>query len=158
MRHDLIVRTLKTVMILVLVTLWVMASNHCRLEHIPALAFMTCCDHDDSAGSQDKDCEADGCAAVENQLYKADIFKFQQYLNNQKKNNLFLYLKFGSNNLFLLSKSSEVKRLLTEERSLLVFQDVNFLGDLVDEPGGVPSLLAKAVVNIDLEGRGLQKP
>ena len=68
----MIVRTLKTVMILVLVTLWVMASNHCRLEHIPALAFMTCCDHDDSAGSQDKDCEADGCAAVENQLYKAD--------------------------------------------------------------------------------------
>ena len=65
-------RSVKIVLTVLLALFWVAATNHCRLEHIPGLAFMVCCDQEDSTGSQDKDCETDGCAAVENQLYKAE--------------------------------------------------------------------------------------
>lgn len=59
-------------MVVMLVALWALASNHCRLENIPGLAFMPCSDQADCAGQEDKDCEADGCATVENQIYKTE--------------------------------------------------------------------------------------
>jgi hypothetical protein len=68
----LAVGIVKTVLIVLLALLWLAAGNHCRLEGIPGLGFLTCCTHQDSAPHQDDDCETDGCAAVENQLYKIE--------------------------------------------------------------------------------------
>ena len=66
------VQSIKRVMVVTLVALWALASNLCRLELISGLSFMACSQQDDCAGQQDKDCETDGCATVENQLYKAE--------------------------------------------------------------------------------------
>lgn len=70
--HLLSVWFVKKVLIVLLALLWLAASNHCRLEGLPGLGFLTCCTHEDSAPHQDDDCETDGCAAVENQLYKTE--------------------------------------------------------------------------------------
>jgi hypothetical protein len=65
-------RLVKAVLIVLLALLWAAASNHCKLEEIPGLEFLSCCAHDDTAPHQDDDCESDGCAAFENQLYKTE--------------------------------------------------------------------------------------
>jgi hypothetical protein len=56
--------------VLVLVTLWVPATVHCKLEELPGLQFLSCCDHGESAPHQDDDCAVDACAVVEGGLYK----------------------------------------------------------------------------------------
>ena len=70
--HLLPVRIVKTVLIVLLALLWLGASNHCKLEEIPGFGFLTWCTHDDTAPHQDDDCETDGCATFENQLYKTE--------------------------------------------------------------------------------------
>src|SRR5690349_24462615 len=55
-----------------MVAIWLPATNHCRLEQIPWLAFLTCCDQDNSIPHQDNGCETDNCAAVEQGLYKTE--------------------------------------------------------------------------------------
>ena len=55
-----------------MVAFWLPATNHCRLEQIPGLAFLVCCEHEESAPHQDNDCETDNCAAVEEGLYKTE--------------------------------------------------------------------------------------
>lgn len=50
--------------------LWLAATNHCRLEQIPALGFLSCCE--DGGNTQDDDCQADGCASLEDGLYKTE--------------------------------------------------------------------------------------
>ena len=55
-----------------MVAIWLPATNHCRLEQVPGLAFLICCEHDQSAPHQDNDCETDSCAAVEEGLYKTE--------------------------------------------------------------------------------------
>jgi hypothetical protein len=54
-----------------LVALWPLASNHCKLEQLPGLNFLVCFDHDD-APYQDNDCDTDGCAAFEDGFYKTE--------------------------------------------------------------------------------------
>ncbi len=72
-RHHLLpVRFVKTVLIVLLALLWAAASNHCKLEQIPEWDFLACCNHEDTAPHQDDDCATDGCATVENQLYKTE--------------------------------------------------------------------------------------
>jgi hypothetical protein len=66
------VKWLKTVAVFGLLACWLAASNHCRLEQIPSLGFLTCCDQDNGPPTQDKDCETDGCAAVESGFYKLE--------------------------------------------------------------------------------------
>ncbi len=66
------VRLLKTWLVLTLTLLWAVASNHCKLEQIPAFVFLACCDHDESAPHQDNDCQKDSCSIVEGQLYKVE--------------------------------------------------------------------------------------
>ena len=61
----------KTVLILLLTLLWAAASNHCKLEQITSLDFLTCADHAKDAAPQDNSCDTDGCA-FESQLYKAE--------------------------------------------------------------------------------------
>jgi hypothetical protein len=60
----------KTTGLLALLALWLPAINHCRLEQLPGLGFLSCCDHEDAAASHHDDCQTDGCAAVESGLYK----------------------------------------------------------------------------------------
>jgi hypothetical protein len=63
---------LKTMITLAVLALWLPATNHCRLELIPALEFLACCVHENAAPHEDKDCETDGCATVEEGFYKSD--------------------------------------------------------------------------------------
>ncbi len=59
-----------------MLALWVPATSHCRLENLPGLEFLSCCQHAGAAKSpthHDTDCATDGCVAVESGLYyKAD--------------------------------------------------------------------------------------
>jgi hypothetical protein len=66
------VKWLKTVAVFVLLAGWLAASNHCRLELIPGLSFMACCEQGDGVPAQDRDCENDGCATVEGSFYKME--------------------------------------------------------------------------------------
>lgn len=70
-RHLLSVRIVKTVLVVLLALVWTAASNHCKLEKIPGLSFLVCCDHEDTAPHEDDDCEKDGCV-FETQLYKTE--------------------------------------------------------------------------------------
>ena len=63
-------KCLKTILVLALVALWVPATLHCKLEELPGLQFLACCDHKDNAPHQDDDCRTDSCAMVEGGLYK----------------------------------------------------------------------------------------
>lgn len=62
----------KTVAVLTLLAFWLAASNHCRLESIPGLSFLGCCEQGDGVPGQDSDCQTDGCAAVESGFYKME--------------------------------------------------------------------------------------
>jgi len=62
---------LKTIATFGLLSLWLSATNHCKLEEIPGLSFLACCDHS-AAPHQDSDCDTDGCAQVEDGLYKTE--------------------------------------------------------------------------------------
>jgi hypothetical protein len=66
------VKWLKTVAVFGFLAFWLAASNHCRMELIPGLSFLACCEQGDGAPLQDKDCETDGCAAVESGFYKME--------------------------------------------------------------------------------------
>jgi len=66
------VKWLKRVAVFVFLAIWLAASNHCRLEFIPGLNFLACCEQGDGVPTQDKDCETDGCATVESGFYKME--------------------------------------------------------------------------------------
>jgi len=76
-RSLVFVQWFKTFMVVTLVAVWSLASNHCRLELLSAFSFVACGDQADCTGKQDKDCETDGCATVENQLYKSENAQVQ---------------------------------------------------------------------------------
>ena len=62
----------RTVAVFGLLAFWLAASNHCRLELIPGLSFLACCEQGDGVPGQDSDCQTDGCAAVESGFYKME--------------------------------------------------------------------------------------
>jgi len=64
------VKCAKTIAVFGFLALWLAASNHCRLELVPGLGFLTCCEKGEGAPGQDEDCQTDGCAAVEGSFYK----------------------------------------------------------------------------------------
>ena len=66
------VKWLRTMMTLTLAAVWLVATNHCKLELIPSLGFLVCCAHGDAAPHQDNDCDTDNCAAVEKSFYKSE--------------------------------------------------------------------------------------
>jgi hypothetical protein len=50
----------------------VAAGSHCRLEILPGFEFLSCCQHsalEKSPTHHEKDCEHDGCAAIELGFY-----------------------------------------------------------------------------------------
>ena len=61
-------------MVMALLALWLPASNHCRLELLPGLDFLTCCTHDvpDADTHHKDDCQTDSCETVEAGLYKTE--------------------------------------------------------------------------------------
>ena len=63
----------RTVLVLTIATLWVAAGEHCRLEMLSGLEFLSCCQHSEAEKTpahHEKDCGDDGCAAVESGFYK----------------------------------------------------------------------------------------
>ena len=59
-------------MTVALTAFWLLAIDHCKLEQFPCFRFLACCEPEVGAPFQDKDCETDGCAAVERGLYKSE--------------------------------------------------------------------------------------
>jgi len=61
------VRQLKTILILLLAALWLPASNHCRLEIVSGLEFISCASGADTpeSGCGGGDCAEDACALLE---------------------------------------------------------------------------------------------
>jgi hypothetical protein len=69
------VRILRAICVSAIATLWVAASFHCRLEVLTGFAFLSCCQHSESEQSpahHEKECDDDGCAAVERGFYKSE--------------------------------------------------------------------------------------
>jgi hypothetical protein len=61
--------------LLLLLALWVPATQHCRLEVLPGFEFLSCCRHAQDAQApahHDQDCADDGCAAFESGLYQQE--------------------------------------------------------------------------------------
>jgi len=52
--------------------MWLVATNHCRLEVIPCLSFFACCQQEDGVPAPADDCDTDGCATVESGFYKLE--------------------------------------------------------------------------------------
>lgn len=57
---------------LIVLALWGLAAMHCKLEGVPGFDFLKSCCFVDSAPSSAKDCESDGCGAVEDGGYRAE--------------------------------------------------------------------------------------
>ncbi len=66
------VQSLKKFMVLVLVALWSLASNHCKLEQLTAFEFLQCGDMEAVAAHPESDCATDGCATLEGSIYKTE--------------------------------------------------------------------------------------
>ena len=66
-------RAWRIIFAVAIATLWVAASFHCRLEVLTGFEFLSCCQHSESEQSpahHEKECNDDGCAAVERGFYK----------------------------------------------------------------------------------------
>ena len=68
-------RSLKTVLTLVLAILWLPVSAHCLVfESAATLEFLACCSHEEASTPdpehRQKDCASDACAVVEGAQYK----------------------------------------------------------------------------------------
>jgi hypothetical protein len=66
------VKSLRTLLTLLLVALWPLATSHCGLEQLPGLEFLACADETSPQSHQDTDCETDSCASVESGFYKTE--------------------------------------------------------------------------------------
>jgi hypothetical protein len=66
------VSKLTKAMALVVLVLWGLAVMHCKLEALPGFGFLKSCCFADSAPSSPKNCESDGCGAVEDGGYRAE--------------------------------------------------------------------------------------
>src|SRR5688500_10552798 len=70
------VKWIKAMLTVAFIGAFALATNHCRLEVLKGLEFLVCCSHDaetqSTAPHQDDDCETDGCASLEEGLYKSE--------------------------------------------------------------------------------------
>src|SRR6185503_7899132 len=62
---------LNSIAVWAMLALWLPVTNHCRFEQLPGFSFLDCCNQD-GGNSQDEECQNDGCAAVEDGLYKTE--------------------------------------------------------------------------------------
>lgn len=65
------VKSLRTLLTLLLVALWPLVTSHCDLEQLPGLEFLACADEGDATHAE-SDCDTDTCAAVESGFYKIE--------------------------------------------------------------------------------------
>jgi hypothetical protein len=67
------VKSFRTLLTLLLVALWPLATSHCNLEQLAGLEFLACADAvATSFPHQDTDCETDSCASIESGFYKSE--------------------------------------------------------------------------------------
>jgi hypothetical protein len=67
-------RRWRTVLAILIATLWVAAGAHCRLEALAGFHFLSCEDQTEAANSpvhSEKDCGSDGCWVIESGSYQA---------------------------------------------------------------------------------------
>ncbi len=64
-------KSLRTLLTLVLVALWPLVTSHCDLEALPGFAILACADEPEATHA-DKNCETDTCASVESGFYKIE--------------------------------------------------------------------------------------
>lgn len=65
----------QSVLALAIAALWVAVGSHCRLEVLPGMGFLSCCQHSETGQSpahHDDDCAGDGCSAIESGFYKLE--------------------------------------------------------------------------------------
>ncbi|MFO1512092.1 MAG: hypothetical protein U1F83_04120 [Verrucomicrobiota bacterium] len=66
-------KLLRTMLTLLLVALWPLATSHCHLEQLAGLEFLACADEPAPASThQDNDCATDSCASIESGFYKTE--------------------------------------------------------------------------------------
>jgi hypothetical protein len=66
------VKLFKTSFVLALVAFWALVTNHCLLETMLQLDFLSCSTETRDSHHQSSDCRDDGCAAVESGSYKSE--------------------------------------------------------------------------------------
>lgn len=66
------VKLLRTLLTLLLVGLWPVATSHCSLEQIPGLEFLACADEPATPPTQKSGCATDSCAFFESGFYKTE--------------------------------------------------------------------------------------
>ena len=64
-------KSLRTLLTLLLVAVWPLATSHCSLEQLPGFEFISCATEADD-GHAETDCETDSCASIESGLYKTE--------------------------------------------------------------------------------------
>ena len=56
---------------IILALFWLPITSHCLLERLSGLEFLSCCTHAaEPCANEEKDCETDACAVVEEGFYK----------------------------------------------------------------------------------------
>jgi hypothetical protein len=66
------VSKLTKILALTVLAIWGLAAMHCKLEAVPGFDFLKSCCFADSAPSAPKDCDRDGCGAVEDGSYRSE--------------------------------------------------------------------------------------
>jgi hypothetical protein len=66
------VKWVRTILVLSVLGVWLGATNHCRLEDLPALKFLACNPESEAPAHEDSDCDQDSCVAVEKSAYKTE--------------------------------------------------------------------------------------
>lgn len=64
-------KSLKTLLTLLLVAIWPLAMSHCKLEQLPGFAFLACATDADATHAE-TNCDTDNCASIESGLYKTE--------------------------------------------------------------------------------------
>jgi hypothetical protein len=64
-------RTLKTILTLLLAIIWLPLTSHCLLlESASNLAVLACCDHESTPNDHTNGCDSDACSIVEDVQYR----------------------------------------------------------------------------------------
>jgi hypothetical protein len=67
-----VVQSLKKILALVLVAVWSLAANHCKLEQLSGFQFLKCSESAAAASHPEDNCDQDGCASAESSFYKTE--------------------------------------------------------------------------------------
>ena len=71
MRHELLVRAVKIVMVSLLAFAWVVLTSHCRIEAVPGFEFFRCAAEAPSSSEGGHPCDDAGCCSLESAQFHA---------------------------------------------------------------------------------------